>query len=141
MNKDRRVERDPRTGTWYFVADIPSPDGRRRQARRRDFATSKAANDALHDLLEASRAGLPTGVRGGLLVGDYLTGRWLPSLAGQELRATTVDSYRRITANHLVPRLGAVRLSALDEGMIEVMLAGLAADGLSPKTRKNVLTN
>jgi integrase len=139
VNKDRRVKRDQKTGTWYFVADVPSPDGRRRQARRRGFATSKAANDALHDLLEASRAGLPTGVRGGLLVGDYLTSRWLPSLAGQELRPTTVDSYRRITANHLVPRLGAVRLSALDASMIEVMLAGLAADGLSPKTRKNVL--
>ena len=139
MNKDQRVKRDPQTGTWGFVLDLPSLGGKRRQARRRGFPTARAANEALHELLEASRAGLPTGQRGGLTVGDYLTDRWLPALTGRSLRPTTVDSYHRIVSNHLVPRLGEVRLAALDTAMVEVMLGDLATAGLSAKTRRNVL--
>ena len=138
VNRDKRVKRDP-AGTWSFVADLPAPDGGRRQARRRGYPTSKAANDALHELLESARAGLPApGTRGGLTVAGYLTGRWLPSLAGQELRPTTTAAYRRITANHLVPKLGRVKLAALDAAAIEAMLGDLAAAGLAPKTRRNV---
>ena len=102
-NKDRRVKHDAKSGTWGFVVDLGTLGGKRQQARRRGFLTSRAANNALHELLEASRSGLPTGRRGGLTVGDYLTGRWLPALKGRDLRPTTLDSYRRITANHLVP--------------------------------------
>ena len=140
MNRDKRVKRDP-AGTWSFVADLPSADGGRRQARRRGFPTSKAANDALHELLESARAGLPAaGARGGLTVAGYLTGRWLPALAGQGLRPTTIESYRRITVNHLVPRLGRIKLAALDAATVEAMLGDLAATtALSGKTRSNVL--
>lgn len=139
MNKDKRVKRDPKTGTWSFVVDLGVRGGKRQQARRRGFATSRAANDALHALLEASRSGLPTGRRGGLTTGDYLTGRWLPALASRDLRPTTLDSYRRIVANHLAARLGEVRLADLDTGTVEAMLGDLAAAGLSAKTRRNVL--
>ena len=58
--------------------------------------------------------------------------------AGQDLLPTTIDSYRRITANHLVPRLGGMKLSALDASTVEAMTGALAADGLSAKTRRNV---
>jgi integrase len=138
VNRDRRVKRDPKYGTWGFVVDLPSPDGKRRQVRRRGFPTSKVANDALHEMLEASRAGLPVEARGGMTVGDYLTGRWLPSLPGQDLRPTTIDSYQRIAANHLLPRLGATKLAAVDASTVEAMSGELAADGLSTKTRRNV---
>jgi integrase len=138
VNRDRRVKRDPKTGIWFFVVDLPARNGRRRQARRRGFPTSKAANDALHELLEATRSGLPVGARGGMTVGSYLSGRWLPALAGRDLRPTTLDSYQRITANHLVPRLGEVKLPALDAGTVEAMLGDLAAGGLSAKSRRNV---
>jgi integrase len=138
MNRDRRVKRDPKTGTWFFVADLPPKGSKRQQARRRGFPTSKAANDALHELLEAARSGLPAGARGGVTVGGYLTGRWLPALKGRGLRPTTLDSYQHITANHLMPRLGEVKLAALDAGMVEAMLGDLAAAGLSAKTRRNV---
>ncbi|MDG4788984.1 Arm DNA-binding domain-containing protein [Micromonospora sp. WMMD1102] len=38
------VGRDPKGKTWYFVIDLPaSPDGRRRQMRRRGFASERAA--------------------------------------------------------------------------------------------------
>lgn len=44
----------------------------------------------------------------------------------------------RITNNHLIPRLGSIKLAALDASAIETMLAELAAAGLSAKTRRNV---
>jgi len=32
--------RDPKTGTWWFIVDLPiGGDGRRRQAKRRGFRT------------------------------------------------------------------------------------------------------
>lgn len=138
MNRDRRVKKIG-AGGWGFVVDVPGPDGRRKQVRRQGFATSKDANDALHDLLDAAAQGLPTRRRGGLTVGAYLTDRWLPSLPGQGLRPTTVDSYRRDVRNHLVPHLGAVKLAALDGAAVETMMSALVAAGLSPKKRRNVL--
>jgi integrase len=136
VNRDRRVRKV--NGKWGFVVDVPGPDGQRRQVRRQGFGTSRAANDALHELLDASRHGLPTDRRGGPTVEEYLTGQWLPSLEGRDLRATTLDSYRRAVHNHLVPHLGAIRLSTVDAVAIETMLGRLAAAGLSSKTRANV---
>lgn len=139
MNKDKRVKRDPKTGTYYFVVDLAPKNGKRQQARRRGFPTLKAANDALREILDAAGAGGPVpGARGGLTVGNYLTDRWLPSLAAGDLRPTTIDSYRSITVNHLVPRLGAIVLGELDASAIDAMSGALAGAGLSAKTRSNV---
>jgi len=44
-------KKDQQRGTWYFVVDVPKADGTRSQMRRRGFATKKAANDALRDVL------------------------------------------------------------------------------------------
>jgi integrase len=83
---------------------------------------------------------VPVGRRGQqTTVEGFLPQRWLPSLAGRDLRPTTADSYARITRNHLVPRLGGIKLAALDAATIETMLGELADAGLSAKTRRNVL--
>ena len=37
-------------GSWAFITNIPSPDGRRRQKRQGGFATRQAAVDALETL-------------------------------------------------------------------------------------------
>ena len=36
---------------WMFVIDVPSPDGRRRQVRRRGFERKKAAEKELRSVL------------------------------------------------------------------------------------------
>jgi hypothetical protein len=41
-------------GTWYFIVDVADEDGRRRQTRRRGFATQRAAQAALNKLLQDS---------------------------------------------------------------------------------------
>ncbi len=43
--------KDPTRGTWYFVEDLPSPNGKRRQVKRRGFPTKKAAEHARREFL------------------------------------------------------------------------------------------
>jgi integrase len=128
--------KDPGRGTWYFVLDAPSPDGRRRQVRRRGFKTKRAAIEAQRRLLGDIAGGVHADPAQ-LTVGEYLSLRWLPTLAGR-MRPTTEDSYRRICAVHLIPRLGTIRLQRLDAGAVEAALAGMAGAGMAPKTARNV---
>jgi integrase len=130
--------KDPTRGTWYFVEDVPSPNGKRRQLKRRGFPTKKAAEQARRELLASAEHGTLIDLSR-LTVGEYLTARWLPSLDDRNLRATTLaNGYRPIVKHHLVPHLGTLRLQALDTAAIEQMLAELARVGRSAKTRRNV---
>lgn len=50
--------RDEKSGKWWFVVDLgPGADGKRRQARRRGFATKKAAQEALDEVRVTARDG------------------------------------------------------------------------------------
>jgi integrase len=111
------------TGRWYFVVDIPSPDQKRHQLRRRGFATKRQAQEALTDELSAIRAGsfvMPLR----MTVRQYLE-RWLEALPSQGRRFSTVESYRRLLALHVFPTLGDVelqKLRAIDlDGLYSVM--------------------
>ena len=89
---------------WMFVVDVASPDGERRQVRRRGFDTKKAAEKELRSVLGLAESGLyvePTR----LTVGRFLTETWLPSIVTR-VRPTTGDMYRRIVDKHVVPALG-----------------------------------
>jgi integrase len=133
--RDKRVK--PDGDRWQFTVDVPSLTGARRQLHRRGFATEAAANEALKKLLDDHDAG--TAVNASKMTcAAYWTSRWLPALEGRNLRATTLDTYRRTVSKHLVPHLGTYRLQALDTASVETMLGELARDGLSPKSRRNV---
>jgi integrase len=129
------------------VVDRPSPDGRRRQVRRRGFATKRQAQDALALLLADGQRGLfvpPDRVT----LGVFLLEEWLPARRSS-LRPSTGAAYEPAIRNYVVPRLGAVRLQAVDgsslnrfydqlltEGRTETR-RGLGS-GLAPKTVRNV---
>ena len=68
-----------------------------------------------------------------LLVGEWLD-NWTQNYLGG-IKPRTVDSYKSIVRNHLIPAFGAVRLEALTPDHIQVFYNGLS---LSPKTVKNV---
>ena len=72
------IKQDSERGTWYFVVDIPSPDGRRRQIRRRGFARKKDAKTEMDRILDDARQGLHVD-RNRLTVGQYLKDHWLPT--------------------------------------------------------------
>jgi len=121
---------------WMFVVDVASPNGKRRQVRRRGFETKKAAETELRSVLGLAENGLyvePTR----LTVGRYLTETWLPSIVTR-VRPTTGDMYRRIVDKHVVPALGAVRIQVLDTATVSAFVSALLKKGLSPKTVRNV---
>jgi integrase len=74
----------------------------------------------------------------------FLGGQWLPAIE-RTVRATTFINYRGHVENHLVPRLGTVRLSQLNGILINRAYADLLAGGtvrtracLSPTTVRRI---
>jgi len=123
-------------GAYHFVIDLPSRGGKRRQLRRRGFATKKEAREA-RDKLRAEMAGGLYVDHSRLTVGEYLTDHWLPTVAAT-VRPTTLDTYRRLVRLHLLPTLGPVRLQHLDRSQVARWLATLSTSGLSAKSVRNV---
>jgi integrase len=126
---------------WGFVFDVQTIDGKRKQVRRRGFATRKAAEEALDAEKRRARGGeLVTPSR--LTLGQYLTNTWLPAVK-PNVRPTTYDSYRRAVAKHIIgtdelPGIGGAQLKALDAASVARFLGVLADRGLAPKTVRNV---
>lgn len=132
--------KDLKTGKWWFVAELGAgPGARRRQARRRGFATKKAAQEELDRLRTAVREHSYVS-RSATTVGAYLDD-WLDSLTTRGTALSTIASYRRNISLHVHPALGEVRLQALSASALDSLYAQLLADGrcdgrggLRPKT-------
>ncbi len=128
--------KNPNTKRWDFVVDLPSKNGKRRQVRRRGFATKKLADQAERDLLaEAQHGTLVDPSR--LTVQQYLLDQWLPMVGGRNLRPSTLDGYQKIVHAYLVPNLGEVRLQVLDLSRVERFLHTVG-EMRSPKTVRNI---
>lgn len=59
MSSAGSVSYDKARKSWGFVIDLPNPDGQRKQVKRRGFASKKAAQAALVEI-----------------VGDHQEGTW-----------------------------------------------------------------
>lgn len=120
-------------GTWSFVVDLgPGLDGKgewreRRQARRRGFATKKAAVTAMEELRVAARRGTFVAPQQTTLK-EFLENEWLPAVQSR-VGAGTFDSYSRNVRHHIVPAIGGIRLQALDGGALDRLYRHLATTG------------
>ena len=147
MSTQGSITRDS-SGRWQFIVDVPGPNGRRRQIRRRGFATKKLAQDVLARLLADSQRGLfvePSR----LTVGAYLLEDWLPARR-PSLRDSTANSYEQIVRTYVLPHIGGLQLSALDGPTLNRLYGQLlatgriddrrhdAGSGLAPKTVRNL---
>ncbi len=121
--------RDPESGTWGFVVDagIDPGTGKRRQVRRRGFATRKAAEQEL--------ARVRHGVQNSdyvapdrLTVSSFLTNEWLPATKST-IESTTFESYERNLRLHVIPSLGEMRLQRLEPQRLNALYATLLANG------------
>jgi integrase len=128
------IKKDEQRGTWFFVVDLPSPDGKRRQVRRRGFETKKAAKAALDGLTEDVRHGLHVD-RNRLTLGQFLADQWLPT---RGLSPSTVETYTIAVNKWIIPHLGGVRLQAIDPAMVSQFLGAMLAEGRSPKYVRNI---
>lgn len=127
-------------GSWYYIADVPGPDGRRRQAKRGGFSTRVEAQKALNAVLEQAAQGRVADDER-LRVGPYLD-QWLATKVSSGLRPTTAVSYRLHIDRYLKPQLGGIRLRDLGPPDVERLLQALLATGggaaLPPATVRRV---
>ena len=134
------VKRDAKRGTWTFVVDVATADGKRQQMLRRGFRTKKAAEAAEAAVIADQARGTfvrPTRVT----LSDYLTG-WLEARA-IDLRPSTLYGYRKVVEARIIPGIGQVKLSELDAATLEawygrlLVAGGNDGGGLSAKTVAN----
>ncbi len=139
--------RDPKTGTWWFIVDLPiGGDGRRRQAKRRGFRTKAEAQAVLDELrVEVRKGTYVAPVR--QTFGQFLTDEWLPAIR-TTIEPSTHESYSRYLRLHVIPALGGVGLQQLDAGMLNRLYADLLdhgrrngqQGGLAPRTVRYIHT-
>lgn len=113
--------------TWQFVVDLGlDGNGRRRQHRRRGFATKK---DAERAMVEAQALALTGELAspGRLTLEDFVA-RWLDAVQ-VSLAPAAFTNYRQAMRYYVLPRLGRVQLSALNPLTISAMYAELLRAG------------
>jgi len=148
MTRSSSPRRDPTNGTWWFVVDIASgKGGRRQQVKRRGFRTKAEAVAALDELRVASRQGtFVTPHR--QTVKEFLELDWLPAVRRQ-LAPSTWESYERNVRHHIVPAIGGIHLQALDGGHLNRLytklletgrVRGSQSPGLKPRTVRYIHT-
>ena len=126
---------------WYAVVyDGVDPQTGRERRRWHPAGTDRAEAGRLADELATAAARRRSEQRVGLTLESFVDRWWLPAKKRQ-LRATTVDGYRRNLRLHILPTLGPVVLRELQpedaEGLYEALLDGGRHDragGLAPKT-------
>lgn len=96
---------------WQLRAPIDpeSPEAGTRLAGQAGYATMRAADAGLQDARRKLREHVRVTAAGAPTIAVY-AGEWLDGL---RLEASTVQGYRRIVRNHVIPRLGATRLDRL----------------------------
>lgn len=130
-NSTAAPTKDPDTGRWWFVLDLgPGPDAngqwrQRRQAKRRGFPTKHAALAEMTKLRTQADVGNYI-VRTDETLGEWIE-EWLVAVAAR-VKPSTVSFYKR-KAEHIVPRIGSVKLRQLDSATLNRLYADLLLSG------------
>jgi integrase len=109
---------------------VTDPDGGRRQVRVtaptwREFRTElnrvRRDND-LGLLADPQR-----------LTVSGLSGRWLTTM-GSRIRPRTHERYAQLLRDHVIPRIGGVRLAKLRPAHVQVVIDGMAGEGMAARS-------
>lgn len=123
-----------RTFSWTFRAELPQVGGVRKQRRAGGYPTKAAAIEAMKRL----QAEVVDGTyieRSRVALGQYLE-EWLA--ACRNIRPNTIRDYSVSIRKHINPRIGNVRLQAVDRLQIRGLYRKLAESGLGEKTIHNI---
>jgi integrase len=133
-NTRRWVEREGLIRTCGTCGgEMTRPRAERRQVWRSGFKTKSAAQKAMRAMLGAVDAGrdpLPADI----CLRDWVDA-WMASSRASKLRPHTVARYRTVFDRHLLPDLGAMRLSAIRPRHLRSVLDAMAGKGLSPRVQ------
>ena len=104
-------------GRW--VGSVEAKDGSGRRHRR--YVTGKDPEVVRRRLRDLAR-GSTTSRQGGERLDAFLS-RWLDDVAAKRLRPRTLQNYRQLADDYIVPAIGGIRLRDLDYGDVQGMLA------------------
>jgi integrase len=108
--------------------------GKYAQLSRTFHGSSRAADEALRDLVDRYGESRPDGI--GATFGQLLD-RWLEEAERMELSPTTLRTYRAQVAQVIRPKLGKVSLTRLTPKHLDDFYRQMKDDGRSPKTIRN----
>ncbi len=145
MSTQGSIRKD-NSGAWFFVIDIATPDRKRKQLKRRGFATKKeAAAEMAAVITDQNRGSFVRPTRGTLRT--FLIDEWLPTKESV-LKPSTYSTYAQMLRSYVVPHIGALEMSRIDAGTLNSLYARLLKNGrtggsgrqggLAPKTVRNV---
>ncbi|MEW6475332.1 MAG: site-specific integrase [Actinomycetota bacterium] len=121
------MKKDPARGTWMYVVDLPpGPDNQRRQKLKRGFSTRRAAEEALAEVIGRVNRGIHADA-GRRRLSEYLE-EWLEGLAVSR-ENSTVENYGNVLRSWVIPRIGGLRLSAVEPGHLRKLYAELLKEG------------
>ena len=129
-----------RRGTgWAFKVDLPRDPatGQRRQRQKGGFATRKAAEEGLTDLLGEIRTDVVAGT-GTIKLEGWLN-EWLAAVK-PSLRPSTYSLYSTAVTSWITPRIGALKLAEVTPQVVQRLYTDLASSGgrsgkgLSPRS-------
>ena len=126
--------RNPKTGKWDFIVDVgrDPATGKRRQVRKRGYATKKLAEAELTRVRSALQSGTFVAPER-VTLKTFLNDQWLPAIR-HTVESTTLASYEQNVRLHIVPHLGAITLQALDPGHLNGLYADLLDHGRTDGT-------
>jgi integrase len=115
-----------RGNSWAVLVDLErGPDGKRRRHYQGGFATKREATAAEAQIRSDQNRGTFVD-RNSVTVESYL-GRWLQQQ--HDLKASTKQSYEANLRNHVVPRLGMIRLQSLTTSDLNAFYSDLLVSG------------
>src|SRR5581483_1304336 len=128
--RQRRAASGGRPGLWegrFSYLDPSTPAGRRWVSV---YGSTRAEAEArLTDAMAAKSRGVAP-PKGALTVARYLGG-WIEQV-GPEVKRSTAARYGGLVEQHISPRIGHHRLSALTAAHVNAMTSAMIATGLSP---------
>lgn len=106
--------------------------GARRRVARTGFATEEEAEAALAKALADIEAGIETARPPQRTVAAFLEGEWLPAQASDGAEPSTLEQYRSVVEQSILPHVGEVELTRLTAKAIQGLYDTLAASGATP---------
>jgi integrase len=136
--KKRRRNRIPgvfkRGDKWYFKVSFQDSSGRYRQLWRGGYDTQDEADEARTEAKQRRNQGIDISPQR-VTVEEFLR-RWLRDYASLK-RRSTYEGYRGLLETHVIPAIGALRLSRLLPLHVQGVYAEMRRKGDSEKTVLN----
>lgn len=129
-----------RNGTVFKIRyRVPAPGGKftHRKETLYNLSGKKEARAVLNERLQ--QVGSVSPEAADLTLGSFVENYWKPYLDRKQSKPSTLRGYQSLLDNHLLPRLGEMKLTDIAPINVEELLQIKAKAGYSPKTLRNIV--